>query len=135
MVFCVMERYTFAELRDMQFMYGRAIGNAKEAQRLYRSHYPNRRQLLARKFQAVHRRLGETSALRPLHHVGRRRSIRTVEIEEEVLAHVQKQSSTSTRAIAHTISMSQISVWRILHDNQMHPLELADFPQRAQFCE
>ena len=88
-------------------MYGRAIGNAQEVQRLYRPNYPNRRQPQARTFQAVHRRLGETGGLRPVHHVGRPRSIRTVEMEEEVLAHVQEQPSTRTRAIAHAIGMYQ----------------------------
>ena len=35
--------YTFAEMADIQFFYGRANGNAHEARRLYRETFPNRR--------------------------------------------------------------------------------------------
>ena len=35
--------YTFAEMADIHFFYGRANGNAREARRLYQGIFPNRR--------------------------------------------------------------------------------------------
>jgi len=35
--------FTFAEMADIHFFYGRANGNAHEARRLYQETFPNRR--------------------------------------------------------------------------------------------
>ena len=37
------EDYTFAEMADIHFFYGRANGSAHEARRLYQETHPNRR--------------------------------------------------------------------------------------------
>jgi transposase len=127
----------------MHFIYGLAAGNAREAARLYRVQFPNRRHPERKTFQILHQRLRETGSLRPLHHVGRPRQARTITVEEEILARAAEQQSTSTRAIALHMGTTQSTVWRVLHDNQLHPyhpqevqgLCEEDFPRRVQFCQ
>ncbi|KAJ4436133.1 hypothetical protein ANN_18760 [Periplaneta americana] len=121
-------------------MYGRAAGNA---QCLYTCTAPiiltyvNHSLERSKTFTTDSGRQG---SLRPVHHVGRPRRTRTVAMEEEeVLTHVE-QPSTSTREIAHTIGISQSSVWRVLHDSQLylfhpHGLRVDDFPRRVHFCK
>lgn len=58
-----MERYTYAELKDMHFIYGAAAGNAREAARRYREQFPNRRHLAWSTFQMIRQRLGEIGSL------------------------------------------------------------------------
>jgi hypothetical protein len=44
----MVEDYTFAELRDMHYLYGVAEGNARKAKRLYKERFSNRRIPLAK---------------------------------------------------------------------------------------
>ena len=46
------KHYTFAEMADIHFFYGRANDNAHEARRLYQETFPNRRLPCSRKIFA-----------------------------------------------------------------------------------
>jgi hypothetical protein len=47
------EDYTFAELRDMHYLYGAAECNARKAERLYRERFPNRRHPSRKMFVSI----------------------------------------------------------------------------------
>lgn len=63
--------------------------------------------------------------------------------EEAVLDAVAARPSTSTRAIAHDLECSHSSVWRVLHDDGLHPFRLqrvqallpTDYPLRVDYCQ
>lgn len=74
---------------------------------------------------------------------GRPRSVRTPEFEEAVLTEFQDQPSTSTRQVAHNLGVDHSVVWRVLHEQLLHPyhlqkvqhLKVEDYPRRVQFCQ
>ena len=70
------EDYTFAEMADIHFFYGRANGNAYEARRLYQETFPNRRLPCSRKFLRI-ARLRERGTLIPIIEGGRPRTAGT----------------------------------------------------------
>jgi hypothetical protein len=51
--------YTFAEMADIHYFYGRANGNAHEARRLYQETFPIRRIPCSRKISRIAQRLRE----------------------------------------------------------------------------
>lgn len=139
-----MANYTFAEQHDMMFMYGAAWGNAREAARLYQEHFPNRNHPSHKAFSVVSRRLREEGTfVVNRHNCGATRTRRTVDFEEEVLERVAENPSTSSRAIAHEMGVNHVSVWEVLHEQQLHPyhpqkvqaMVQADFPRRVEFCQ
>jgi hypothetical protein len=60
------EEYTFAEMTDMHFFYGRADGNAHEARRLYQETFPNRRLPCSETFSRIAQRLRESGRFIPV---------------------------------------------------------------------
>ena len=50
------------------------------------------------------------------------------ELEEAVLHAVEEDTMTSTQWVAHRINVDQKTVWRILHNQQLHPYH----PERVQ---
>ena len=57
--------YTFAEIADIHFFYGRAKGNAHEARRLYQETFPNRRLPRSRTIWRIAQRLRERGKFIP----------------------------------------------------------------------
>ena len=80
--------YTFAEMTDIHFFYGRANANAHEARRLYQETFPNRRLSCSRTFSRIAQRLRERGKFIPTIERGRPRTARTVQQEQRILAHV-----------------------------------------------
>ncbi|XP_011864749.1 PREDICTED: uncharacterized protein LOC105560328 [Vollenhovia emeryi] len=113
--------FSNAEYRDMHYVYGFCDGNAAEAEREYAIRFPQRKHPRRRVFEAIHGRLGETGILQQ-HHRGRPRG--NVQQEIEVLDIVHAEPSISTRQIARRIGMPQSSVWRVLHDQGLHPFHV-----------
>jgi predicted 3-demethylubiquinone-9 3-methyltransferase (glyoxalase superfamily) len=60
------EDYTFAEMVDIHFFYGRGNGNAHEARRLYQETFPNPRLPCSRTFSRIAQSLRETDVLRQM---------------------------------------------------------------------
>lgn len=134
--------FTYAELADIHFMYGRANGNTREAQRLYRATFPNRRCPAKSTFSEVHRRARETGCLTPPKLRIRDPPVRTVDLEEQVLQIVENDAGTSTRKIAAELGVSHVTVWKVLREQQLKPyhaqrvqaLTETDYQPRLQFC-
>jgi hypothetical protein len=82
------EYYTFAEMADIHFFYGRAKGSAHEARRLYQETFPNRRLPCSRTFSRNAQFLWERGTFIPVIEGGRPRTARTLQQEQRILAHV-----------------------------------------------
>jgi hypothetical protein len=80
------ENYTFAEMADIHFSYGRAHGNAHEARRLYQEIFPNRRLQCSRTFSRIAQHLWERGTFIPVIEGGRPWTARTVQQEQRILA-------------------------------------------------
>jgi hypothetical protein len=136
-----MERYSIVEYADMHFVYGLAEGNARLAERLYTQRFPHRQHPNHKVFIAVHNRIRETGSVVPnKQEVGRPRSVRTADFEEDVLQKIEDNPSTSTRAIASAMHTNKNAVWNVLHEQLFHPfkvqkvqaLEPEDHPKRVE---
>ncbi|GFW36497.1 DUF4817 domain-containing protein [Trichonephila clavipes] len=138
-----MPTYTHREMADMHLIYGMAKCNGREALRMYRAKYPGR-QLPSRSFFAtLHQRLCETSSFN-VHKLdtGRQRTTRTVDAEDRVLQELERNPSTSTRVVSRETHIPQATIWRIVHDEGLHPyhlqrvqaLELGDYNKRRDFA-
>ncbi|GFX07272.1 uncharacterized protein TNCV_2972491 [Trichonephila clavipes] len=105
--------------------------------------YPGR-QLPSRSFfSTLHRRLCETGSFN-VHKLDtcRQRTTRTVDAEDRVLQELERNPSTSTRVVSRETHIPQATVWRIAHDEGLHPyhlqrvqaLELGDYNKRMDFA-
>lgn len=139
-----MADYSFAELADMHFMYGKANGCAREARRLYQEYFPNRQIPCEKLFINLHQRLRENGTFRPnMNDTGRSRTTRTPQAEERVLECVAANPGISTRRIALQEGIPKSTTWEILHEQLLYPyhiqrvqaLKPQDLLPRAQFCE
>jgi hypothetical protein len=136
--------FTFAEMTDMHLVFGEARCNTRLAERIYRERFPNRRHPCRKTFAAIDRRLRElgTMTVNRLD-TGARRLVRTVDFEEDILKRFENEPSTSTRAIGHAMGVAHNTVWKVVHEQQLHPYHLqkvqamgpADFPLRVNFCQ
>lgn len=139
----IMNRYTNTEMTDMHFIYGLADGNSLKARRLYIERFPGRNIPDRKLFQNIHQRLHETGALKKMGGPGKPNTVRTVELEENVLDMIEEDPSTSTRKISNTLNVSNKTVWKILKDNLLYPYHMqrvqalipTDFPPRIAFCQ
>lgn len=136
-----MIEYTNEEYCDMVYFYGMARGNAPDARRLYCEQFPNRQHPNFKTFTAVYERLRRTGTFKSdKKDTGRDRSIRSVELEDDILQQIEETPTTSTRVIAQNFGCSKSTAWRILHDEKLHPFKLQkvqalnpqDFPHRVE---
>jgi hypothetical protein len=106
--------------------------------------YPQRRRLNRRTFISQERRLRETGRMRPIMiSVGRPRSRRSADVEEDVLRAVERFPGTSIRRLARRHQISQRTVVRVLHDQLLYPFYVQyvqalqpplDYERRRAFC-
>lgn len=139
----IMAEFTHVEYTDIIRIYGVAEGNGRAAQRLYEERFPNRRTPSHTIFARVDQRLRETGTFTVNRiNCGAQRNLRTPRFEEEVLHRCEENPRTSTRAIAHAMGTNHMSVWQVLHEQQLHPyhpqrvqaMGPADFAPRVEFC-
>ena len=114
--------FTHEEYADMVYVYGYCNGNANAAVDEYRRRYPLRRTPNRAVFTSVFCALRECGTLPSVHVSSERRSIQTVEEQEEIVSMVQRSPTTSTRRIALRLRVPQSRVWRTLHDECLYPL-------------
>ena len=134
-------QYSFAELTDMHIVYGELRSNVLAAERLYRERFPKRHHPSRRVF--IYKRRRETSSLQRRHEgPGNMRTTRTSEFEEEVLGRVEADPTTSTHHVALEMGAAQSSMWRLLHELQLHPyhprvcvLLVTDLAPRVAPCQ
>jgi len=137
------EDYTFVEVADIHFFYGRANGNAHEVRRLYLETFQNRRLPCSRTFPCIAQRLRERGTFIPVIEGGRSRTARTVQQEQRILAHVTASPGTGTRRISSAEGVHRSTVWMILHEDRLYPYHLRrvqslkpeDLPRRVRFCQ
>ncbi|KAL3272617.1 hypothetical protein HHI36_014084 [Cryptolaemus montrouzieri] len=124
-------------------MYGLGDGNTTEARRLYQVRFPNRVTQDMPTFSNIHRRLSETDSFTTNNHLkGATQTMRTPDIEEAVLHCIDLNHHVSTRKIGNQLNISQVLVWRILHNFLLYPFYIQrvqtllprDFPSRLNFC-
>ncbi|GFV48916.1 uncharacterized protein TNCV_1343251 [Trichonephila clavipes] len=123
-----MDRFTNAELADIDLMYGAAQGNDAAAERMYRERFPGRERKHPdrRTFERIHRELrtsGTFYASRRETDIGI-----TPSLEKKLLNTVDNNPSTSLRAVGRALGVSHQSVLWTLHEDKMHPYHL----QRVQ---
>jgi len=116
--------YTFAEMADIHFFYGCAKSNAHEARRLYQETFPNCRLPCNRTFSRIAQRLRERGKFIPTIEGGRPWTVRTVQQEQRILAHVTANPGTITRRISSAEGVHCHTVWRILHEVRLYPYHL-----------
>jgi len=137
------EDYTFAEMADIHFFYGRAKCNARDARRLYQETFLNRRLPRSRTFSRIAQRLPERGTFIPVIEGGRSRTVTTVQQKQRILAHVAANPGTSTRRISSAEGVHRSTVWRILHVDGLYPYHLQrvqglkpeDLPRLVRFCQ
>ena len=122
----------------MHFVYGAANGNGHEAAHQYKARYPHRQQPDNRLFGRIHQPLREVGSFNVQHHVGC-----PWNVDDEVLAIVEQNPSTSTRAIAAQVGISQSAIWKVTNSIGLHPYHLhkvqglvdGDYQRRVNFCD
>lgn len=113
----------------MHYFYGMARGNAREAERLYAQHFPNRRCPNHQTISAVHIRLRETGSFKVnMNDTGRDRTVRDLDLEELVLDRFEGDPTTSCRVVGQDIGCSATTVWKIVHEENLYPYR----PQKVQ---
>ncbi|GFT08542.1 uncharacterized protein TNCV_5024401 [Trichonephila clavipes] len=96
-------------------MYGRANANGRAALRVYQLQFPDVRILDQRMFQRLHSQLRDTRSFYvPRHDACQRRAVRCLSLEESILNVVPDRPESSTRAVAHHVSVSHQTVsWSV----------------------
>lgn len=137
-----MAAFTSEEYADILFCYGFCGGVDAAAQREYARRYPDRRIPNVRVFSGTYRRLRETGSInRRLADAGRPGVI-PPEDDEEVLEFFRRHPTTSIRAAARRLGLSQWKVWFIVHTARLYPfhytpvhaIEEGDPARRMDFC-
>lgn len=130
------------EYVDMLLIFGECHKSGREAQRLYRERFPDRRCPDHKTFQSTENILRETGSLpsikKPKQRVKRATGENNAAI---VLGHVIINPHDSTRSIAEQCGISKTSVRRILKKENYHPYKIslnqalnpADFERRLEF--
>lgn len=133
--------YTNQEMADMHFIYGLTNGSNSRARVLYAEYFPNRRIPDGRLFQTLHRRLCENGRFaRPPAEVGQVPT--RVDVENEVINAIQNEPDVSTRRLARRYSVSNSTIWEIIHRAGYYPYHLqrvqalyaGDRERRLFFC-
>ncbi|GBM40708.1 hypothetical protein AVEN_159676-1 [Araneus ventricosus] len=138
-----MAKYSNQEKAGMHFMYGLPNGNALEAERLYRQHFPRRHVSDRKMFERLHWCLCETgSFVTSMHVTGRGRSVQMPQVVEDVLQRVEDCPDISTREVSRAVNVLHSTVWRVLRDEGLHPYHVqkvqafipADYAPRVEFA-
>jgi len=116
--------------------------NVEEASRLYAERYPNRHHPYPPAFRRLDNRMRTENCLKPKGAGGRFRGIRNPENEEDILAQVEEDPTTSCRKIARVTGILKSTVNRVLRLHHFHPyhftavqnLHPGDRELRMQFC-
>lgn len=131
--------YTQREYAEMHFLYGLCNGNARQAAREYRNRHPNEERFPDhRLFIRVHNAYVE--GVRPGMPVRAGRPL--LDVDDEVLAAMEEDPSTSVRQISRNTGLARTTVHRALRRQQLHPFHIQrvqallpqDYPPRLHFC-
>lgn len=134
--------YSARDLADIHYVYGMCRGSGRAARIEYRRMFPDRRLPNAQTFVNSHRRIQELAELDSARRINQPARTIDVETEERILAVVRNNPELSTRQIGAQLGLSHWTVWKVLHNERMHPFHTlqvqelldADKPRRAEFC-
>lgn len=134
--------FSTEEYADMVFIYGVCEGNAAVAVEEYRQRYPYRRIPNARTIITTFRTLRETGSLPSVKIQSDRPRQHDVNVEENIIAAVERSPGISTRRISKRFRVSQSNVWRTLNNNNLYPYHLqkiqhlqpGDNDHRLEYC-
>lgn len=115
-----MAEFSNEEYADMVFVYGRADGNSRAAQRMYRGLHPNRRVPHHTTFSNTFRRLRETGTLHFREPRLNARQHRVV-LDESILQEFDSDPTTSVRKVARNLGVSTWKVWTVVKADGRHP--------------
>ncbi|GFV17143.1 uncharacterized protein TNCV_3633061 [Trichonephila clavipes] len=88
---------------------------------MYHAQFPERRMPDHRIYQRLHRQLRETRSFYVTRHdAGRQRAAPSPSLEESILHVVADRPESSTRAVAHHVSVCHQTVCRVLNENRLH---------------
>lgn len=127
----------------MLIIMGEMQNNANAASGVYAERYPQRRRPNANVFRRLEQRARETGNLMPqVVELGRPRTVRTPEMEEQVIDMIEHNPTRSTRSIAQELGVNHSLVWNVLHSAQFHPFHYTrvhsllpdDFERRTNYC-
>lgn len=136
-------QYTNEEMTDMLLVFGYCQGNCLESCRVYSERFPNRRLPNRKTFAAVERRIRETGMFAPVSaNYGRARTVRTPEVEEEILNRIEENPKLSSRRLGLELGVSKDTVNRVTREQLLHPFHIQrvqdllphDFESRLGFC-
>lgn len=136
-----MPRFTNNEYADMMLVYGFCNGSGREARREYRRRYPLRITPSHSTFERINRSLRENGTF-PTSKIRRERNNNEHHQEENILQLVEENPALSTRRIGSVVNKSNVSVWRVLNKEKLHPYHLqkvqsllpGDEAARLTFC-
>uniref|UniRef100_V5I8V2 DUF4817 domain-containing protein n=1 Tax=Anoplophora glabripennis TaxID=217634 RepID=V5I8V2_ANOGL len=127
----------------MIFVYGYCHGRAREAEREYRRMFPNRRRHPSfGVFIRTFRRLRQTGSVQVRKNQEGRGYRNIQQYEENIIERVVDTPELSVRQIGRELQIPHVSVWRVLHQELLHPyhyqqvqhLQEGDNLQRLLFC-
>lgn len=134
--------YSARELADIHYVYGLCEGSGRAARREYQRMFPDRRLPNAQTFVASHRRIQELVDVDIARRANQPARVINPETEERILEAVRANPELSTRRLGLQLGISHWTVWKVLHDENLHPYHTlqvqelleGDKPQRAEFC-
>lgn len=135
--------YSNEEYWDMVRVYVLSNNSVRAAINLYREMYPNRQIPTYNLMLTINQRLRTFGQLTiPTHSQGRGRERYPVHIQEAILEYFEHHPQESTRNAARRFGVSHSTVWKLLHDGNMHPyhfrpvqeLGVNDHEPRVNFC-
>ncbi|KAF2879090.1 hypothetical protein ILUMI_27078 [Ignelater luminosus] len=95
------------EITDIPYVYGKADGNTREAQGLYRHVFPERQCPAKCTFSAIYRRLRETRSFCPVvANRGIERTARIPNLEMEVLDTIEEHPEKNTKDVVAEFQVS-----------------------------
>jgi hypothetical protein len=120
-----MQHYLKRELSDIYLVYGQTNCNARTVQQLYRERLPQRDVPDHRVFSNVHHTYCDYGSLRDSKKTaGRPRVTGMPSMEQNMLDAVEKNPSTSVRAIVAAVRESRNNEHRVVQDESLCPYDL-----------
>ncbi|GFV70489.1 uncharacterized protein TNCV_2868351 [Trichonephila clavipes] len=112
---------TPAENAGIHRIYDRANGSGRAALQMFHSQFPDRRMPDHVIFQQLHRQLRETHSFHvTTHYASQRRAVSGANLVESILNIVADRPESSTRTVAHHVSVGHQVICRVLRENRLH---------------
>ena len=115
-----MERFTWVKLAGIHLAYSAVYGSGSEAQRICNEHFWTVYDQIIVRLLLSTVAYGKLVLLQNRHSTGWGQSVRTPQFNEDVLQRFEKNPSTSTRAVGHTVSVDHCLAWNI-HKQEPRP--------------